>query len=61
MNIRPIRREEAMIRVLAEPDHVPVEGNACVSGNESLDREVEHNIMPSVELCRTERHGERIA
>jgi hypothetical protein len=28
MNIRPITREEATIRVLAEPDHVPVEGNA---------------------------------
>ena len=39
-----------MIRVLAEPDHVPVEGNACVSGNESLDREVEHNI-----LCRLQQ------
>jgi len=50
MNIRPIRREEAMIRVLAEPDHVPVEGNACVSGNESFDLEVEHNI-----LCRLQQ------
>jgi len=50
MNIKPITREEAAIRVLAEPDEVPVEGNACVSGDESFDREVEHNI-----LCRLQQ------
>ena len=47
MSIRPITREEATIRVLAEPDHIPVEGNACASGDDAFDREVEHNI-----LCR---------
>ena len=47
MNIKPITREEATIRILAEPDPVPVEGNACASGDDDFDREVEHNI-----LCR---------
>jgi len=47
MNIKPITCEEATIRVLAEPDPVPVEGNACASGDDDFDREVEHNI-----LCR---------
>ena len=50
MNIRPIRCEEAAIRVLAEPDHIPVEGNACVSGDDDFDREVEHNV-----LCRLQQ------
>ena len=50
MNIRPIRRNEATIRVLAEPDHVPVEGNACVSGDDDFDRETEHNV-----LCRLQQ------
>jgi hypothetical protein len=45
MSIRPIRSEEATIRVLAEPDHIPVEGNACASGDDDFDREVEHNIV----------------
>ena len=45
MSIRPIRSEEATIRVLAEPDDIPVEGNACASGDDGFDREVEHNIL----------------
>ena len=52
MNLRPVALEEAAIRVLAETDHIPVEGNASGSGDDDFDREVEHNIMPSVELCR---------
>ena len=50
MSIRPVAREEATIRVLAEPDHIPVEGNACASGDDDFDREVEHNI-----LCRLQQ------
>ena len=50
MSIRPVAREEATIRVLAEPDHIPVEGNACASGDDDFDREVEHNI-----LCRLQK------
>jgi len=45
MTIKPITRDEATVRILAEPDHVPVEGNACASGDEDFDREVEHNIL----------------
>jgi len=43
MNIRPITREEAAIRVLAEPDDIPVEGNACASGDDDFDREIEQS------------------
>jgi len=50
MNIRPITRDEATIRVLAEPDLVPVEGNASASGDDTFDWEVEHNI-----LCRLQQ------
>lgn len=45
MKIRPVTREEATIRVLAEPDPVPVEGNACASGDNEFDRKVERNIL----------------
>lgn len=45
MSIRPITREEAKVRVLAEPDDIPVEGNALLSGDDNFDREVERNIM----------------
>ena len=50
MTLRSISREEAAVRVLAEPDLVPVEGNACASGDEQFDREVERNI-----LCRLQQ------
>jgi len=50
VKIRSITREEAAIRVLAEPDHVLVEGNASASGDDDFDREVEHNI-----LCRLQQ------
>ena len=49
INIRPVTREEATIRVLAEPDFVPVEGNACVSGDRAFDREVEQRILAHLE------------
>lgn len=45
MNIQPIQREEATISVLAEPDFIPVEGNACVSGDDAFDREIERDIL----------------
>lgn len=51
MNLRPITREEAEVCVLAEPDDLPVKGNACVSGDKAFDREVEHKI-----LCRLEQY-----
>ena len=49
MSIKPITREEATIRVLAEPDPVPVEGNACASGDDDFDREVELQILARLE------------
>ena len=45
MNIRPIQREEATVRIFAEQDIIPVEGNACVSGDDAFDREVERAIL----------------
>lgn len=45
MTINPITREEVTIRVLAEPEIIPVEGSACVSGDDDFDRKVEHNIL----------------
>jgi hypothetical protein len=45
MNPRPITKEEAAIRVRAEPEHIPVEGNALVSGDDALDREAEQEIL----------------
>ena len=49
MNIKPITREEATIRVLAEPDPIPVEGNACASGDKAFDQEVERDIFARLE------------
>jgi len=45
MSIRAIERHEACIRIRAEPDWVPVKGNAMASGDDALDREVEQEIL----------------
>ncbi len=45
MNLRPLTHEEVDIRLEAEPEFVPVEGNACASGDDAFDREVERNII----------------
>jgi len=45
MSIRAIQRHEARISIRAEPDWVPVEGNAMASGDDALDREVEQEIL----------------
>ena len=50
MSIRPINREETAIRVLAEPEFIPVEDNASASGDDDFDRKVEHTI-----LCRLQQ------
>ena len=50
MNWKPLTREEVTVRLKAEPEFVPVEGNACASGDDAFDREVEHNI-----LCRIQQ------
>ncbi len=45
MTIQSITRGEAAIRILAETEHIPVEGNACASGDDDYDREVERDIL----------------
>ena len=45
MNWKPLTREEVSVRLEAEPELVPVEGNACASGDDDFDRQVEHNIL----------------
>ena len=45
MSIRSIQRHEARISIRAEPEWVPVEGNAMASGDDALDREVEQEIL----------------
>ena len=48
MNWKPLTREEVTVRLEAEREFVPVEGNACASGDDAFDREVEHNILTRV-------------
>ena len=45
MYIRPITREETTITVTAEPEDIPVRGNASASGDERFDREVENGLL----------------
>lgn len=45
MYLKPVLAEETEIRVLAEPEYIPVKGNACVSGDDGFDREVEQHIL----------------
>ena len=47
MDWKPLSREEVTIRLKAEPEFIPVEGNASASGDDAFDQEVAHNI-----LCR---------
>lgn len=45
MSIEPVMRHEAQISIRAEPEWVPVAGNAMASGDETLDRAVEQEIL----------------
>ena len=49
MNWNPLTREEVSIRLEAEPELLPVEGNASASGDDDFDREVEHNILSRIQ------------
>ena len=49
MNLRPLTREEVSIRLEAEPEFVPVEGNAMASGDDVHDRQVEDEILARLE------------
>ena len=50
MKLKPLTREEVTIRLKADPEFIPVEGNASASSDDSFDREVEQSI-----LCRVEQ------
>ena len=45
MNWKPLTREETTIRLDAEPEHIPVEGNAIASDDDAFDQEIERNIL----------------
>ena len=44
MSIRSIERHEARISNRAEPELVPIEGNAMASGDDEFDAQVENEI-----------------
>ena len=44
MSIRSIQRHEARISIRAEPEIVPIEGNAMASGDDAFDAQVESGI-----------------
>ena len=45
MPLRPLSKEEVSISLNAEPEPVPVRGNAMASGDDQLDQEVEDRIL----------------
>jgi hypothetical protein len=49
MVLKPLTRQEIAIRLTAEPEFIPVEGNAMASGDDVFDHEVEHNILSRLE------------
>ena len=49
MDWKPLTREEIALRLKAEPEFVPVEGNAMASGDDTFDQEVEHVIVRRVQ------------
>ncbi len=49
MDWKPLTHEEVTIRLKAEPEFVPIEGNAMASGDDAFDREVEHSIVSRVQ------------
>lgn len=49
MHWRPLSRQEVSVCLKAEPEFLPVEGNASVSGDDAFDREVEDEILRRLE------------
>ena len=49
MKWKPISCEEVTICLEAEPEFVPVEGNAMASGDDAFDREVEQGILRRID------------
>ena len=62
MDWRPLTDEEVAIRLKAEPEFIPVQGNASASGDDAFDQEVEHNrhlVPPGPGRCLGLGHGNR--
>lgn len=46
---KPLTQDEVVVRVEAEPDFIPVEGNASASGDDAFDRKIEQGILRRLE------------
>ncbi len=49
MLLRTLNRDEVKVYIRAEPDDLPVRGNAMASGNDAFDREAEESIISRLE------------
>ena len=49
MDWKPLVQEEVTIRLEAEPEWVPVAGNAIASGDDAFDRQIEDEILARLE------------
>jgi len=49
MDWKPLTRQEIAIRLKADPEFIPVEGNALASGDDAFDRKVEEGILHRLE------------
>ena len=45
MQLKPLTRDEVTIRLIAEPEFLPVEGNASATDDDALDREIAQRIL----------------
>jgi len=49
MNWRALTRDEVAVRLNAQPEFIPVEGNASASGDDAFDHEVEEDLLRRLE------------
>ena len=49
MKWKPLSREEVSVCLKAEPEFLPIEGNAMASGDDAFDREVEQGILRRID------------
>lgn len=45
MPFRPLSENEVQIRIKAIPEEIPVQGNACFSGDSEFDQQIEQIIL----------------
>ena len=50
MSCRTVGRNDVTVRLDAIPDDIPVQGNACDTGDEQLDNQVEHETLTRLEM-----------